>query len=97
MKKGDNTQRKILDGEIITFGSEALENTYEIRLPEHVNKKHFEIKNIGGNLFIRDTSNNKQPTMIRVENKPLHIMKTSEYYDLGSQVFIHVIKAVAKK
>ena len=67
----------------MSFGTDPLQNQYEIKLLNMIDPKQFAIMNINGSLYMIDTSVGKQLTRIKVESKPATRLNTSDYIDLG--------------
>ena len=83
------------NGDTVYFGTDEVECQYYIKLNE-IDPVQFGIKNINGNLCLVDTCKGSQLTRIKVEGSPLMRMNNDDYFSLGFELDIHVVKAVSE-
>ena len=83
------------NGKTIYFGTDEAECLYYIKLKE-IDPLQFAIKNINGNLCLVDTCKGSQLTRIKVQNSPQMRMNNDDYFNLGFEIDIQVIKAVSE-
>jgi hypothetical protein len=95
LKKGVEKERLMKNGDTIYFGTDEVECQYYIKLKE-IDPVQFGIKNINGNLCIVDTCKGSQLTRIKVQNSQQMRMNNDDYFNLGFEIDIQVVKAVSE-